>query len=216
MRFTGLAAACLVVAGCAKEPVEVAEAPPPELTRDDCYTVVLFDDVDIVRPGPDVPAEYHGFVGNWQKGAWDGKWCHDVLISKVGADGSAELFEMHAPYAEWGQPASAFKRKGRFDESGNLRFRYDTEVVTYKLVDGRLHARRSGRFGDLVAVLVNGETVRRDAAGVPVGLDNKKAEAPRPAEPDLDRLAAAEPSPVPAAPADIRSFAPLTGFTATE
>lgn len=208
MRFTSLAAVSLVLAGCAQKPEEVAEAPPPELTRDDCYTVVLFDDVDIVQPGPEVPAEYHGFVGAWQKGAWDGKWCHDVLISEVRADGSVELFEMHAPYVEWGQPASAFKRRARIDENGNMRFRYGTETISYTLVDGSLHARRSGRFGDLAAVLVNGDSVARDAAGVPIGLDEKTVEAPQPQQPDLDELAASAPVPVPAQPASIMGFAP--------
>lgn len=156
MRVTILAAACLFAAGCAKEPVEVAEAPPPpELTRDDCYTVVLFDDPEIVQPGSDVPPEYSGFLGNWTNGAWGGKWCHDLRVSKVTADGTVTLYDMHAPYEPWGQPATAFERKGRIDQEGNLRFRYGTEAVTYKLVEGKLHARRSGRFGDLEAILID-------------------------------------------------------------
>lgn len=156
MRVTSLAAACLLVAGCAKEAVEVAVAPPPpQLTRADCYTVVLFDDPQVVEPEADVPTEYRSFLGDWTNGAWDGKWCHDLRISEVRADGTVELYDMHAPYEEWGQPATAFKRTARIDPEGNLRFRYGTESVTYRLVEGELHARRSGRFGDLEAILID-------------------------------------------------------------
>ena len=211
MRVTLIAAACLVAAGCAQGPVEVAEAPPPlppELTRDDCYTVVLFDKVKIVQPGPDVPPEYHAFVGNWQKGAWDGKWCHDLLIHEVRADGSADIFEMHAPYEPWGQPATAFKRTGRIDKEGNLRFRYGTETVSYALVDGQLHARRSGKFGALEAVLVNGEKVKRDAAGVPVALTKDAPPKPAPESKFPDITASA-----PAAAPSVSTAPSIAAFT---
>ncbi len=156
MRVTMIAAAGLVLAGCAKdEPVEVVEAPPPpELTRADCYTVVLFDDPPVLEPAETVPAEHRQYLGSWTRGAWDGKWCTELFVTDIGPDGLVELYEMHAPYPDWGQPASAFKRTARIDDEGALRFRYGTESLRYQLVDGTLHAERAGRFGKLQAVLV--------------------------------------------------------------
>ena len=156
MRVMMIAAACIVVAGCAKDEVKTVEAPEPapELTRADCYTVVLFDDPQVREPDEQVPAEYADYLGSWTRGAWDGEWCHDLLVTEVTADGAVELYEMHAPHAEWGQPASAFKRTARIDKNGDLRFRYGTETVKYDYVDGKLYAERSGRLGELEAVLI--------------------------------------------------------------
>ena len=155
MRVMMIAAACVLVAGCAKE-VKTVEAPEPEpeLTRADCYTVVLFDDPQVQTPGEKVPEAYAGYLGSWTRGAWDGKWCHELLVTQVTADGQVELYEMHAPYEAWGQPASAFKRTARIDDSGDLRFRYGTESLRYELVGGKLYAERDGRFGKLEAILV--------------------------------------------------------------
>lgn len=156
MRVITIASACLMVAGCAKDKGETVEAPPPapELTRADCYTVVLFDDPPVVEAEASVPEEHANYLGSWTRGAWDGEWCTELFVTEVRSDGSVELYEMHAPYEEWGQPASAFKRTARIDANGDLRFRYGTESVKYDLIDGKLYAERSGRFGNLEAVLV--------------------------------------------------------------
>lgn len=163
MRLLSLAAVCLLAAGCATDEVETVEytAPPPELTRADCYTVVLFDDPPVVKPAEAVPPEHRAYLGSWTNGAWNGQWCTELYVTQVNPDRSVELYEMHAPYEEWGQPASAYRRTARIDEEGKLRFRYGTESVSYELVDGRLHATRQGKFGTLDAVLVSPE---REAA----------------------------------------------------
>lgn len=157
MRVILLAAATAVVAGCASKKVETPP-PAPQLTRTDCYTVVLFDDVEIAEPSDAVPAQNRAFLGHWQKGAWAGKWCHDILVSAVHEDGTAEIFDMHAPYDPWNQPATAFKRRARIDDKGTLRFRHGNESRSYRIVDGRLHAKRSGQLGDHEAVLVDTNT----------------------------------------------------------
>ena len=173
MRVTMIAAACAVVAGCAKEPEPVqAPEPEPELTRADCYTVVLFDDPQVQEPGENVPPAYAGYLGSWTRGAWDGEWCHELLVTQVSPDGAVELYELHAPYPEWGQPASAFKRTARIDDNGDLRFRYGTESLRYDLVEGKLYAERSGRFGKLEAVLVAPD------AEVPAGTATVEAAKP--------------------------------------
>ncbi|HUF57474.1 MAG TPA: hypothetical protein VMM55_13035 [Thermohalobaculum sp.] len=189
MRVTMIAAAGLVLAGCAKdEPVEVVEAPPPELTRPDCYTVVLFDDPPVVEPDEAVPEPHREFLGSWTRGAWDGKWCTELFVTEIRPDGLVELYEMHAPYPDWGQPASAFKRTARIDDQGDLRFRYGTESLRYRLLDGTLLAERSGRFGKLEAVLVAPDAELPVETAAAVGED---AAAPEAAE--QTAKAAAEP-----------------------
>lgn len=166
MRLLSLAAAGAIVAGCATKDVETVDMTPPapELTRADCYTVVLFDDPPVIAPDESVPPENSAYLGSWTNGAWNGQWCTELYVTQVNPDRSVELYEMHAPYEEWGQPASAYRRTARIDEQGNLRFRYGTESVSYAMVDGTLHASRSGRFGNLKAVLVNPAIARLDAA----------------------------------------------------
>lgn len=157
MRRLAIVAACLLgLAACAEKPEKVAEAPPkaPDLTRSDCYTVELFDELDSKQPGSDVPADYAAFYGEWRNGAWDGKWCHDLIIFEVAADGAVQLMDMHAPYEPWNQPASAFRRSGRITEDGELRFAHGQTQRSYRIVNGRLMAKRtSGLAGEYVAQL---------------------------------------------------------------
>jgi len=143
----------LLLLGCAEKPKEVVQKEPEITTRPDCYTVVLFDKHPIVPPVEGVPAEYARFLGQWKQGAWNGEWCHDLLITEVMKDGQVRMVDMHAPYEPWGQPASAFQRIGRIDKDGNLNVRYGTESVRYRVEKGQLVAHRSGVHGDLVAVL---------------------------------------------------------------
>lgn len=120
-----------------------------------CYTVELFEDQPIERPGPDVPAEYAQYLGSWEGGTWDGKWCHDVLIYRVEADGSVYLLDMHEPNDEFGLAPSIFKRKGLIREDGAIHFAYGTETRRYELRRGVLYATRDGGYGSMEAVLVN-------------------------------------------------------------
>lgn len=158
MRIILVAAACLGLAGCLGTGTgkKVAEAELPEgpsLNRSDCYTVVLYDKHDVKKPAKDVPPEHAAFLGKWSNGAWNGKWCHDLLVTEVRKDGTVEMVEMHAPYEPWNQPATAFKRTGRINDQGELRLAYGVEQVSYRIVDGRMIARRSGSLGNLEAEL---------------------------------------------------------------
>ena len=161
MRNRLLVAAAIVLAGCASLAQESADtdAPPAPIPvaasgdGADCYTVDLFTEVKVEKPGKEVPEKFRRFSGFWGSGAWNGVWCHDLLVSKIYPDGRVELVDMHAPYEPWGQPASAFRRTGRIGEDGVLRLAYDGEKVSYRIIDGRLHATRIGRLGTLRAVL---------------------------------------------------------------
>lgn len=156
MRKLLLVLACLALSGClqaaSQEPVKVAQKAAP--VTSDCYTVVLFTKAKVEKPGKDVPATYSQFLGEWGGGAWNGVWCHDLLVTKVYPDGRADLFEMHAPYAPWAQPATAFRRTARIDDKGNLRFAYGTDTLSYRIENGKLEATRSGVHGNLKATLV--------------------------------------------------------------
>ena len=131
-----------------------------ETTRSDCYTVVLFTEVSAQKPAPKVPDTYRQFHGRWTNGAWNGVWCHDLLVSKVDASGRVELVDMHAPYEPWNQPATAFRRVGRIDDQGILRFSRGGTKVSYRIEDGKLvGTRRGGGLGRLEARLVRPGTV---------------------------------------------------------
>lgn len=146
---------CMLVAGClGLGKTEKAEAPPAVPLNDDgCYTVDLFTKVSVEKPASDVPGEYRDFLGPWGGGAWNDVWCHELLISKVEKDGRVEFVDMHAPYEPWAQPATAFRRVGRIDDKGNLRFAYGTERITYRIENGKLIGHRSGILGNLDVAL---------------------------------------------------------------
>ncbi len=107
-----------------------------------CYTVDLFTDVKVVKPPEDLPERYTQYLGQWGYGAWDGKWCHDLLVYQVYPDGQVALVDMHAPYKPWNQPASAFRRFGWIDKNGKLHFNYGKEKATYEIVDGTMKGTR--------------------------------------------------------------------------
>ncbi len=107
-----------------------------------CYTVDLFTDVKVVKPPKDLPERYTQYLGQWGYGAWDGKWCHDLLVYQVYPDGQVAVVDMHAPYKPWNQPASAFRRFGWIDENGKLHFNYGTERASYEIVDGTMKGTR--------------------------------------------------------------------------
>lgn len=124
-----------------------------------CYTVDLFSDQPIQRPGPEVPPEFAQFIGSWEGGSWNGEWCHDLLIYQVDADGTAHLLDMHAPNDEFGLAPTVFRRKGTIREDGALYFAYGIETRRYELRRGVLFARRDGGYGTMEAALVNANLV---------------------------------------------------------
>jgi hypothetical protein len=155
MRILLLVVASVFVAGCVQASSKLTAAPiaDEKLIRPDCYSVDLFTKVNIETPAENVPAAYRQFLGSWGGGAWDGAWCHDLLISKVDAGGRVELVDMHAPYVPWNYPATAYRRVGRIDKDGVLRFAYGTERRSYRIENGRLYGERSGTLGNLRVIL---------------------------------------------------------------
>ncbi len=164
MRKFLLLTACVLVSGCLQRQVQVAPRPEPKakIVNSDCYTVDLFTRVKVQKPAPDVPEANRQFLGSWGGGAWNDFWCHDLLVSKVHADGRVELVEMLAPYAPWNYPATAFQRTARIDGEGNLRFGYGTERLSYRIENGKLVGTRSGLYGNLRV-----ELVRRGVPPIP-------------------------------------------------
>ena len=151
MRNLLLVTACVLVSGCLQRQVQVAPRPEPEakIVNSDCYTVDLFTNAKIDKPAADVPEANRQFLGRWGGGAWGDFWCHDLVVTKVHADGRVELVEMLAPYAPWNYPATAFQRTARIDGEGNLRIAYGDERLSYRIENGKLVGTRSGLYGNL-------------------------------------------------------------------
>jgi hypothetical protein len=156
MRNLLLVAVCVLVSGCLERQVQVAPrpAPPEKGVNSDCYTVDLFTRSKVEKPASNVPEANRQFLGSWGAGAWNDFWCHDLLVTKVHADGRVELVEMLAPHEPWNYPATAFHRTARIDNDGNLRFAYGTERLSYRIENGKLVGERSGIYGDLRIVMV--------------------------------------------------------------
>lgn len=140
MRKIAMLVVGLALAACAEKKAEVAAVPEDRsLIVPGCYTVDLFETVNIKKPEPNVPAEYARYLGEWGNGAWNGDWCHDLLIYGVHADGRVELVDMHAPSDTYKAAATAFKRTARIQEDGSIRFRHGIYQRRYEIVDGRLY-----------------------------------------------------------------------------
>jgi hypothetical protein len=180
MRILLLVAVCMIVSGCVERQVKVAPRPEPveKVVNSDCYTVDLFTKVKVEKPAANVPEAHRQFLGSWGAAAWNDVWCHDLLVTKVHADGRVELVEMLAPYAAGNHPAAAFRRTARIDGEGNLRFAYGTERLSYRIENGKLVGARSGRYGDLRI-----EMVRRGVPPVPTPKPVRLARAAATVEP---------------------------------
>ena len=150
------AAAAALAVGCAPKRTATGPTPYDRTVVADCYTVELFTVADIEPPGADVPAEWAAYSGIWGKAAWEGKWCHDLHVMKIEADGSVEVMELHAPYEPWGKPATAFRRQGRITDEGRLRIRYSGVVVEYWVQNGRLYGLRKEGGGSMRIALQPG------------------------------------------------------------
>lgn len=153
MRITTLAIAAamgVAVTACAP-PTNRAKAPDPfeRTVKADCYTVDLFTPSDVKPHADGVPQEWRSFAGAWGGGAWEGKWCHDLYITSISPDGEVQMIETHAPFPEWNREATAFKRIGRIDDDGRLRFGYKGVRLEYWLQNGRLFGVRKEGSGEM-------------------------------------------------------------------
>lgn len=127
--------------------------PYAHLRAPGCYTVDLYKEVKVAKASR-VPAEIAPFLGEWGNGAWNGKWCHELLIHSVAEDGSVELLDMHGPNARLRQDATIFKRRAEIQPDGSLIFRHGLVVRRYELRDGQLLGTANGQpFGNLEVVL---------------------------------------------------------------
>ena len=164
MRNFLLVTACVLMSGCLGDTAQVTPQvqPAENVVNSDCYTVDLFTSIKVEKPAAGVPEANRQFLGKWGGGAWNDVWCHDLLVTKVHKDGRVELVDMHAPYKPWSQPATAFRRVGRIDDKGNLRFVYGTERISYRIANGKLVGTRSGMLGNLKV-----ELVRRGVPPIP-------------------------------------------------
>ena len=109
MAFAALGVA---LAGCAPKRVATGPKPYDRTVDAGCYTVDLFTPSNVTTPTSDVPAEWHGYLGKWGGGAWEGKWCHDLYVLSISPDGKVDVISAHAPFPEWGREATAFPPAG--------------------------------------------------------------------------------------------------------
>jgi len=156
LRPLAILAVCIAIAGCAEKPTPpvTAKLDTSRFEKPGCYTVDLFDPVEVAQPAATLPVDHAAYIGHWGGGVWNGNWCHEMIVTGVSPTGEVDLIDMHAPSETYSAPATAFRRKARIFEDGSLRFVHGTVVRHYQLRDGKLHARREGDgFGVMRAVL---------------------------------------------------------------
>ena len=160
--------ALIAFAGCADkdQPAGVAVATLADRLNPTCYTVDLFDPFTLEKPAPDVPPETKAFLGVWKHGAWNGQWCHDLYVTRVGADGNVEVLDAYGPYSAAGIEATVFKRKGRIKD-GVLTFHSQGGTVEYRLDGEYLVGTRKGTLGNMEITMSRQDDV---AVGKPVKL----------------------------------------------
>ena len=139
----------LAVSGCLAPQKKEAVAPVDlsELLSPGCYTVDLFDKYRIEYPDANVPRDVSDFLGVWKNGAWDGRLCHDLYITKASADGTVELIDAYGPDTKSGRDAVVFKRTGKV-ENGVLSFTsVGASPVSYQLNGDFLSGKRLDAYG---------------------------------------------------------------------
>ena len=111
-----------------------------------CYTVDLFEEYRIEYPEAGVPAEASQFLGVWKNGAWNGRWCHDLYVTKANPDGTVNVIDAYGPDGG-GREATVFKRVGKV-ENGVLSFHSQGSApVEYRIIDEYLVGERRDAFG---------------------------------------------------------------------
>ncbi len=145
------AAAMLLLAACASEPVETV-ASKPKIIQPECTTVVPYTPLKMRKPKNDVPEAWRAFAGFWGGGAWDGAVCHDLWVMNVEDDGTVEIFDAHGP--GFGYDATGFARKGKINGDGRMTVRKGAATVEYWIENGQLHGvRRQGKVRSRIILL---------------------------------------------------------------
>ena len=112
-----------------------------------CYTVDLFDPYRIDYPAAEVPRDVRQFLGVWKNGAWNGRICHDLYITRAYPDGTVDVIDAYGPDRGNGSEATVFKRKGTVKD-GVLSFQsVGSAPVNYRLVGEFLVGSRIDAFG---------------------------------------------------------------------
>ncbi len=138
LRLT-IIAVLLAVAACdvtnRKPPPVAARANHADNLILGCYTVDLFDPYKIEYPAANVPPAMSKFLGVWKDAGWNGKWCHDLYITEVRADGTVTLLDAYGPNLGQGLEATVFRRTARI-VNGVLTFNAIGHApVSYELAD---------------------------------------------------------------------------------
>lgn len=163
------------VAGCMQlRNKQQAEGPDPERhaknLRPGCYTVDLFDPYKIEYPAATVPGDARQFLGVWRQGGWAGEWCHDLYVTAVYPDGTADVLDLHGPFRKHGIEATVFKRKARIRD-GVLTFNsVGYAKVSYRREGDYLLGHREGVHGKFDATLIREERI----ALVPIPIANPR------------------------------------------
>jgi hypothetical protein len=167
MRNSLAALAVLAVAGCGgSEPEQVVAVNLGDQLSPGCYTVDLFDPFTIEPPAPEVAQEAQKFLGVWKNGAWNGKWCHDLYITRVDADGSVVVLDAYGPFSAAGLEATVFRRQGTLKD-GVLTLHSRGGTVKYQREGDYLVGTRKGTLGKMEITMSREENV---AIGEPVML----------------------------------------------
>lgn len=140
MRRLLIVGLAVLVAGCMQTGKKTTASAAPDLSDQlsvGCYTVDLFDPYRINYPQAGVNPEHAKFLGVWKDGAWDGKWCHDLYVIDVRADGTVTVLDAYGPNTARKWEAQVYKRTGRI-EDGVLKFNGVLGAqLEYRLVGNR-------------------------------------------------------------------------------
>lgn len=175
MKRLAAAIGLLAIAGCAEEKQAEVKIDLADRLSPGCYTVDLFDPYKIENPAPDVPQDAREFLGVWKNGAWGGRWCHDLYITKAFSDGGVELLDAYGPYREAGIEATVFKRRGHVKD-GVLSFTSQHgSPVEYRIVGHYLVGERRGTLGTFEITMS-----REDGLATAMGTAPALAQVPMP------------------------------------
>lgn len=150
----------LAIAGCVPmKSKQSAGDPHAKNLKPNCYTVDLFDPYRLQYPAEGVSAEAREFLGVWRQGAWGGDWCHDLYVTAVYPDGTADVLDLYGPKRDVGIEATVFKRKGRI-ENGVLKLSsIGFAAVSYRREGKYLLGFRDGIHGEFDATMIREERV---------------------------------------------------------
>lgn len=167
MRYPVAVLAVLALTGCGffQWGSDDAEVGPVSLMQPDCYTVDLFDPFTVKAPPKEMAEKANEFLGVWMQGAWNGKWCHDLYVTSVSANGEVEVLDAYGPWPDAGMRPVVFRRTGWLTDG----------VLTLHTQAGTARYWREGRYlaGTLTGALGEMEIMLRRNDSVVMGEPTK-------------------------------------------